>query len=91
MAATKLLLLRRRPARIIFDCLALSTDAEDRFQVANALVDVASVDPGAGPQDMLELLATDTDDLVAAKAHEALVMISERPELQRNSLSPFGL
>jgi hypothetical protein len=48
MAAVKLLLLRRQPARVIFDGLAASDDPVDRFAVAEAVLDVAKVDPGGG-------------------------------------------
>jgi hypothetical protein len=91
MAAVKLLLLRRRPARAIFDNLAASDDPEDRYAVAAALLDVARVDAWAGPRDLAERLAADDDEEVAAKGKEALAAIPERSENERDPLSPFGL
>jgi hypothetical protein len=58
MAATKQLLLRRRAARIVFDRLARSDDAEDRFAVAEALLDVAQIKATAVPRDLTQLAGT---------------------------------
>lgn len=91
MAAVKLLLLHRRPARAIFDNLAASDDPVDRFAVAEALLDVAHVDPVAAPRDLVEQLAADEDEEVAAKGKEALAAIPERDENERDPRSPFGL
>lgn len=91
MAAVKLLLLKRRPARAIFDSLAVSGDPVDRFAVAEALLDVARVDPIAAPRDLAERLAMDPDEEVASKGKEALAAIPKRDENEHDPLSPFGL
>jgi hypothetical protein len=91
MAATKLLLLRRGPARAILDNLAASDDPADRFAVAEALLDVARVDPLGAPRDLAEQLADDDDQDVAGKAKEALAAIPERAENEPDPRSPFGL
>ena len=90
-AAVKLLLLHRQPARAIFDNLAASDDPVDRFAVAEALLDIARVDPVAAPRDLAEELAADDDEEVAAKGKEALAAIPERDENERDPRSPFGL
>lgn len=91
MAATKQLLLRRRAARTIFDRLAGSEDPEDRFAVAEALLDVAGVDITAVPRDLADRLAGDEDELVATKARDVLAAIGEQAEHERDPRSPFGL
>jgi hypothetical protein len=90
VAATKQLLLRRRAARIIFDELAQSDDPDDRYAVAAALIDLASVDPTAVPQDLATKLAGDGNDLVAGKAQELIAMLGDHTEA-RDPRSPFGL
>ena len=89
MAAAKLLMLRRRSARILFDTLAGSEETDDRYTAATALRDVASVDPLAVPRDLAERLAQDPDDLVAAQGEALLGEIGEPPD--RAPLSPFRL
>jgi hypothetical protein len=89
MAAAKLLMLRRRSARIIFDNLAGSEETENRYMAATALRDVASVDPRAVPRDLAERLAGDRDDLVAVQGSALRDEIGEPPD--RDPLSPFGL
>lgn len=89
MAAAKLLMLRRRSARILFDTLAGSEETDDRYTAATALRDVASVDPLAVPRDLAERLARDPDDLVAAQGGALLGEIGEPPD--RDPLSPFRL
>lgn len=91
MAATKQLLLRRRRARVIFDVLAVSVDVDDRFAVASALLDIAMTDPIAAPVDLAERLSRDPDELVTAKAQEAVAAIGKRPDDFRDPRAPFGL
>jgi CAP12/Pycsar effector protein, TIR domain len=91
MAAAKLLLLRRASTRIIFEALAESSDAEERFAVADALLDVAKIDPTAAPRDLVERLVVDDDELVANKAAEALAAIGDEIPDRRDPRSPFGM
>jgi hypothetical protein len=91
MAATKQLLRRRRAARIVFDALAASSDSDDRYAVAAALEDVASVDAFAVPRDLAEQLARDRDPRVAVKAAKLVDALPESPKEARDPGSPFGL
>lgn len=91
MAAVKQLLLRRWPARIILDRLAESEDPVDRYAVAAALLDIAQVDRWVAPRDLVVKLAEDGDGQVAAKGREALAVIADRPEGERDPRRPFGL
>jgi Predicted nucleotide-binding protein containing TIR-like domain len=91
MAVVKQLVLQRRTGRIVLDHLAESVETEDRFAVAAAILDIASVNPAVAPRDLAEKLATDADELVAAKATEALEAIGERREDAPDPRSPFGL
>ncbi len=91
MAATKQLLLKRREARIIFDGLTASPDSEDRYAVAQALVDVCRISRSAVPRDLAERLATDADELVAAKGQEVLRVLGDGGDDERDPYSPFGL
>jgi hypothetical protein len=91
MAAVKLLMLRRRSARAILDDLASSANPNDRYAVALALVDLARVDRWAAPRDLAEALSRDSDELVAAKANEAVIAIGPRREREVDPLSPFGM
>jgi len=91
MAATKQLLLRRREARVIFDRLACSSNPEDRYAVAIALLDVAQFDVWAVPRDLATRLSRDEDELVAGKGRELLQAVGNRSEDDRDPLSPFGL
>jgi len=91
MGAAKQLLLHRRRARIVFDRLATSNDSDDRFAVATALLDIASINRDAVPHDLAEKLSRDPDSLVAAKAREILAAIGDRLDDYRDPRSPFGL
>ncbi len=91
MAATKQLLLKRREARIIFDGLTASPDSEDRYAVAQALVDVCRISRSAVPRDLAERLTTDADELVAAKGQEVLRVLGDGGDDERDPYSPFGL
>lgn len=91
MAAAKVLLLRRRSARLIFDKLAASDDPEDRYAVAAALLDVAHVDSWAAPRNLARRLAADDDEQVASMGKQALAAIPERSEHEQDPRSPFGL
>ena len=91
MAAVKQLLLHRRAARIIFDTLATSKHADNRYAVAAALLDVAAVDPRAVPRDLAERLTVDEDELVAGKAAEVLAALGSNAAETRDHRSPFGI
>jgi hypothetical protein len=75
MAATAELVRHRRAACVIFESLAASADARDRFAVAVALLGVAAVRPAAVPAGLAERLAGDPDPLIAAKAREVMMAI----------------
>jgi hypothetical protein len=92
MAVTKLLMLHRQTARVIFDRLARSPDSTDRYEVAVALLDLANVDASAIPRDLATRLAQDSDELVAKKAHEvlqAIAHVDENAYIKR--FRPFGI
>jgi hypothetical protein len=92
IAVTKLLMLRRRPARVIFDRLAGSPKPTDRYQVAGALLDLAGVDAKAVPPDLVRRLVEDADELVATKAQQVLEAISHLDEhAYERRFSPFGI
>ena len=92
MAITKLLMLRRQHARLIFDRLACSANATDRFEVAVALLDLASVDATAVPIDLARHLSKDADDLVSQKGWEVLTAIANVDEhAYEKRFRPFGL
>ena len=91
MAAAKLLLLKRRTARVIFDGLAASNDSDERFAVAAALLDVARVDPTAVPYDLVEKLCRDEHELVAAEARRVLAVRGIPEENERDPRNPFGI
>jgi hypothetical protein len=91
MAAAKLLLLKRRSARVIFDRLAASDDSDDRYAVAAALRDVSGVDPTAVPRDLVEKLARDDNALVAGEAADVRAMLGEPKKGERDPRSPFGI
>ncbi|MPZ28204.1 MAG: hypothetical protein GEV12_17790 [Micromonosporaceae bacterium] len=92
MAVTKLLMLHRRHARVIFDHLAGSADATDRHDVAAALLNLAAVDVTAVPPDLAQRLSEDADDLVAAKASEVVAAIAHLNEdAYRRRFMPFGI
>ena len=82
MAATKPLLLHRRAARIVLDMLAPVNDSDDRYAVAAALLDVASVDIHTAvlPRDLAEKLARDRNELVATKAREVVAALRNRTD-----------
>jgi hypothetical protein len=77
MAATADLIPYRRAAYVIFESLAASADARDRFAVAVALLEVAAATPAAVARGLTEKLASDADPLVAAKAREVLTVTEQ--------------
>lgn len=92
MAVAKLLMLHRRTARLIFDHLAVSADPTDRYEVAAALLDLASVDVATVPPDLAQRLAGDSDDLVAKKGEEVLATIAHLDEnAHHRRFMPFGI
>ena len=92
MAITKLLMLHRRHSRLILDRLARSSSPEDRYEVASALEDLASVDASAIPPDLAKQLAEDPDNLVATKAREVLTFLKSLPEdAYERRFGPFGI
>jgi hypothetical protein len=72
MAAVQELALHRREAYAIFNSLAASDDARDRFAVAAALLGLAGVRPAAVARDLAERLGEDPDPLIAEKARDVL-------------------
>jgi hypothetical protein len=72
MAAVQELVLHRRDAYVIFESLAASDDPQDRFAVAAALLAIAAVRPAAVARGLAARLAGDADELIAAKAAEAM-------------------
>lgn len=92
MAAVKELILTRRDAYIIFESLAASPDPQDRYAVAEALLDVAGVKPPAVARDLVERLANDEDALVAAKAREVMAAIEHVTDCERaDCYGHFGI
>ncbi len=92
MAITKLLMLHRKHARLILDRLADSPDSQDRYEVAAALADLASVDASAVPPDLAKRLAKDSDNLVANRAHEVVQALSSLPkDAYEKRFGPFGI
>jgi hypothetical protein len=72
MAAVQELALHRREAYAIFNSLAASEDARDRFAVAAALLELAGVRPAAVARGLAERLSEDPDPLIAEKARNVL-------------------
>ena len=72
MAAVQELALHRREAYAIFNSLAASEDARDRFAVAAALLGLAGVRPAAVARGLAERLSEDPDPLIAEKARNVL-------------------
>jgi hypothetical protein len=83
IAAVKELVLKRRDAYMIFESLGASPEPQDRYAVAEALLDVAGVKPPAVAKDLVERLAGDPDLLVAGKAREVMAAIEHVTDLQR--------
>jgi hypothetical protein len=77
MAATAELVWHRRAAYVIFESLAASADARDRFAVAVALLGVAAVRPATVVRSLADRLAGDPDPLIAAKAREVTMAIEQ--------------
>jgi hypothetical protein len=82
MAAVKELVLSRPDAYVIFESLAASTEPQDRHAVAQALLDVAAVRPGAVARELAERLLGDPDPLVAQKAQEVIAAIEDVTEAE---------
>ena len=80
MALTEHLMLHRPDARVILDGLSMSTDANDRFEAARALVDLCQVDPAAVPSDLAKQLAKDPEPVVAAEAKKVSTRLKELPK-----------
>lgn len=83
MAAVKELVLSRRDAYMIFESLGASADPQDRYAVAEALLDVAGVKPPAVARDLVERLINDPDPLVAGKAQKVMAAIGHVTDRQR--------
>lgn len=75
MAAVEELVLHRPDAYVIFESLATSADLHDRYAIAQALLDMAEVNPAAVARDLAERLASDPDPLIAAKAQQVIEAI----------------
>jgi len=83
VAAVQELVLHRRDAYVIFESLAASADPHDRHAVAQALLEVAEVKPAAVARDLAELLASDPDPLIAAKAQQVMAAIGHVTDRDR--------
>jgi hypothetical protein len=83
MAAVKELILTRRDAYIVFESMGVGPDPQDRYAVAEALLDVAGVRPPAVARDLVERLIDDPDPLVARKAREVMAAIEHVTDGQR--------
>ena len=83
MAAAKELALTRRDAYAIFESLAASADPQDRYAVAEALLDIAGIKPAAVAAGLADRLAGDADPLVAGKAREVMAAIEHVTDAER--------
>jgi hypothetical protein len=80
VAAIQELVLSRRDGYVIFESLADSANARDRFAVAMALLGIAGVRPAAVARGLAAKLAGDADPLIAAKAQEVMAAIEHVTE-----------
>ena len=83
LAAAKELVLTRRDAHVIFESLNASAEPRDRHAVAEALLDVAAVNPAAVASGLAERLLDDCDPLVTQKAREVMAAIQHVTEAER--------
>jgi hypothetical protein len=79
MNAVTLLMGRRPQSRVILDDLARSEDPTDRFAVCATLLEVARSKPESVPPDLVEVLVTDGDPLVAGKGREVVQLLEPLP------------
>lgn len=92
MAATKVLALSRDEAYRILESLAESEDVDDRSAAADAIRDIAGIDPVAVEPDFVQRLIRDRDDRVARRAREAAELIDGVTTEERSRRRmPFGL
>jgi hypothetical protein len=83
MAAVKELVLRRRDAYAILESLCASAEPQDRYAVAQVLLDVAAVRPAAVARNLAERLLEDPDPLVAHKAQDVLTAVEHVSDADR--------
>jgi hypothetical protein len=83
MAAVKELALTRRDACAVLESLAASAEPQDRYAVAQALLDIAVVKPGAVAAGVADRLTGDADPLVAGKAREVMTAVEHVTDDER--------
>ena len=83
LAAVKELVLTRRDASAVLESLAASAEPQDRYAVAQALLDIAAVKPAAVAPGLADRLAGDADPLVAGKAREVMTAIENVTDDER--------
>jgi hypothetical protein len=83
LAAVKELVLARRDACAVLESLAASAEPQDRYAVAQALLEIAVVKPAAAAPGLAERLAGDADPLVAGKAREVMTAIENVTDDER--------
>lgn len=79
MNAVTLLMVRRPQSRAILDDLARSEDPTDRFAVGATLLEQARSKPESVPPDLVGVLVTDRDPLVAGKGREVAQLCESLP------------
>lgn len=83
LAAVQELVLTRRDACAVLESLAASAEPQDRYAVAQALLEIARVKPTAVAPGLAGRLAGDADPLVAGKAREVLTAIENVTDDER--------
>ena len=83
LAAVKELVLTRRDACAVLESLAGSAEPQDRYAVAQALLEIAVVKPAAVAPGLADRLAGDADPLVAGKAREVMTAIENVTDDER--------
>jgi hypothetical protein len=83
LAAVQELALTRRDACAVLESLATSAQPQDRYAVAQALLEIAAVKPAAVGPGLAGRLAGDADPLVAGKAHEVMTAIEDVTDDER--------
>jgi hypothetical protein len=83
LAAVQELVLTRRDACAVLESLAASAEPQDRYAVAQALLEIAVVKPAAVAPGLADRLAGDADPLVAGKAREVMTAIENVTDDER--------
>ena len=79
MKAVRTVMARRPQSRVLLDGLAGSAEPTDRFEVGSTLLELAQSKPEWVPPDLVEVLVTDADPLVAAKGREIRDLLRPLP------------